>query len=279
MKRTKLYRMGLACLLGLCLVTFFQDKEKNKTVQASLTLPKQLAATLAYPISSNKTESPNKIEVDNAELRKLSDWVATRGLPTETSLSSNGEIVSRSAHTGYEFSSEAVLRQFATSGDKMAAMVLAEKLRGRIQTYAVPPSPELKEVIDLLQMATMRGYTNSIDELAFIKLAQYQKIGVASNGKARPSTRAALLEAYEYAYLNKMRGEIVPDNLLSLVKRIERITPAEDLLAQKGATVLYEKMHLERTALGLPAFNNVIPQDVHQTMHKLLQLQNLPQAK
>jgi hypothetical protein len=219
-----------------------------------------------------------KLDVNSAELKTLSDWIATRGLPIETTLSANGELVSRSAHSGYESSDETSLRQLAASGDKIAALVLAEKLRKQIRVYTVPPSPELKETIELLQMATVRGYTNSIDELALIKLDQYQKIGVTAHGKTLPSTRTALIEAYEYAYLNKMRGEAVPDNLLTLVRRIEPLSSEEEQLAQKGATALYEKMRQERALLGLPPFDNTIPKDVLETMQKLLQYQSGPKT-
>jgi hypothetical protein len=286
MKKTVLHVVGLATLLSFGLALLYQNSQHSEVIEPSVN-SSQRTSTASEKVNEKHNipafvpldKSSNKITISNAELKILTDWTATIGLPFEGTISANGEIVSRSAHSGYESSSDDALRQLAANNDKIAGMVLAERLSEQLNAYPIPPSPELKEILDLLQMVTMRGYTKSIDSLINIKLDQFQRIGIDAHGKSLPSTRPALIEAYEYAYLRKMRGEAEIDSALNLVKRIALLSKTEDMLAQKGAKAIYEKMQQERISAGLPPFNNVIPEEVLNIAQKINQLQNPPKAQ
>lgn len=67
------------------------------------------------------------------------------------------------------------------------------------------------------------------------------------------------LEAYKYAYVGELRGDINSRTSLEVLKKVSPISASDNEFVLKRADNTYAELSQERESLGLPEFDNTNP--------------------
>jgi len=205
---------------------------------------------------------PSEAKPTLAEAARVSRWAHDRGYSLTVSIGKDGSLRTSAAFSGYEDAPEDQLEALAKSGDARASLILANRIRNRYGENALPPEAEKAEATRHYLDATMRGYTASIEQLVLMKQTEAAGAGTEARPGQSPLNRQALLEGYAYAYLLEMRGDLTGGSYVELLSTTGRLDAKQEASARAAAAELHAKMNARRSQLGLPFFQDGVPQEV-----------------
>jgi hypothetical protein len=192
----------------------------------------------------------------------VSKWAHDRGYSLTVSIGEDGSLRTSAAFSGYEDTPEDQLKALAKSGDARASLILANRIRNKYGENALPPEAEKVEATQHYLDATMRGYTASIEQLVSMKQTEAAGAGKEARPGQSPLNLQALLEGYTYAYLLEMRGDLTGGSYVELLSTTGKLDARQEASARAAAADLHAKMNAQRSQLGLPLFQDGVPQEV-----------------
>lgn len=153
----------------------------------------------------------------------------------------------------YESINEEALNALAKQDDPKAHFVLANRILAYRSGYQASRE-DLDKAEHHLYAASVLGYTSTLSLLSDL---MYRKS--IHDFKARPEL---ILEAYKYAYVGELRGDINSRTMLELLKKGSPISASDNESVLKRANNTYAELSQERESLGLPEFDNTNPPEV-----------------
>lgn len=189
-------------------------------------------------------------------------WAHDRGYSLTVSIGKDGSLRTSAAFSGYEDAPEDQLKALAKSGDARASLILANRICNKYGENTLPPEAEKAEATQHYLDATMRGYTASIEQLVSMKQTEAAGAGTEARPGQSPLSQQALLEGYAYAYLLEMRGDLTGGSYVELLSTTGKLDAKQEASARAAAAELHAKMNARRSQLGLPLFQDGVPQEV-----------------
>lgn len=232
---------------------------------SALVQPRSLPAEDDEPFDSLNSTKPLTL----AETHRLGNWMRERGYLFHLMEGGASGIPSAS---GYDAMQDDALRQGAASGDRTAAFTLGQRLFDRYQEASRPkPKSDWDEAVKLLTQASVMGYTASLESL--VQMMQQEALMSLGRRRDDPGMSIELLsKAYAYTYLLQRRGDLTNGLFLQSAKQMKELTAEQDVAARHQADLIYETWNDRRVAMGMPLFEDGVPEDVMELSNRVTEM-------
>lgn len=192
--------------------------------------------------SSQASLSELDFQMPPEYVKVITEWSEARGYDADRRFTLN-----------YEAMDAETLNTLADQNDPKAHLVLANR------ALASTPGRQLTdEQFDYIEKhlysASMLGYSSTLNELS--ELMRQRAI---NNFKTRQQWE---LEAYRFAYVSELRGDVNARTYLEMLKRSSPISDEDNQFILVEAENTYNDLAAQRNNLGLPDFDNTTPPEI-----------------
>jgi len=199
-------------------------------------------ATQPKPKPENPAD-PSDIQLLPHEIVAMQKWGDERGYDE------NGRLT-----LSYQSMNDEALLALAEQNDPKAHLVLAKRILGERMDIRKLSQDALDKAERHLLAASMLGYSATLNQLSELMFRR--------SIFDLPGRKALELEAYKFAYISELRGDINSITQLHGLRFSSPISASENEAVWLSANKTYDEFSQQRESLGLPEFDNEISPEV-----------------